>query len=254
MPEFLHQVVAIERGVVAETDKKIAEIRQVLVIGGDRNPLTGLSRTYQPRAEEGDDLPGESRKVQITVPELLRYAQEHLVKLFDVKLARETGNTLAKADVVIGEHTLLKGVPAAYLLFLETQLAQLIALIEKLPALDPAEDWHSGGALPDNVYASAPRQKERTQKTRQVQVLVPNQVIDGKPFPGRFEPYETDVIAGYWTLVKFSGELPVSEIQEMRARAVEVLEAVKRAREQANRLEVQRPKAGEAVLGYIFGQ
>jgi hypothetical protein len=39
----------------------------------------------------------------------------------------------------------------------------------------------------------------------------------------------------------------------MRARATAVLHAVKYAREQANTLTVDDRKAGEDILGYVFG-
>lgn len=255
MTTYLHQVIAAERGAIAESEKKLAEVKHILAIGGERNPLTGLTRTYQPRAEDGDELPPERRNVQLTVPELLTYARTELARLFDVKYAREQGNTEAKADVVIDGTPLLRDVPAGYLLFLENQVTQLIALIEKLPTLDPAEEWHDSTtdpALPENIFATTARQTARPAKVRQVQVISPNQVIDGKPFPGTFQPYDTDKIVGDWTMIRFSGELRVQAAQEMRARAVRVLDAVRKAREQANRLEItQDQHPGDAVLGYI---
>jgi hypothetical protein len=40
--------------------------------------------------------------------------------------------------------------------------------------------------------------------------------------------------------------------QEMRARAIKVQEAVRKAREQANRLEVTPASASRPLLAYIF--
>ena len=62
---------------------------RILSIGGDQNPLTGISRTYRPRAEDGVQYPPQYRKVQITVAEILQVAQESLIRLFDMKFTRE---------------------------------------------------------------------------------------------------------------------------------------------------------------------
>jgi len=249
----LHQVIAIERGVVADTDQHLAKIRHVLAIGGDNDPLTGISRTYESRrGDEGDQLPPQNRKVQITARELVDSAREHLTRLLDLKFTREYANCSARADITLKDGTVLvRDVPAWYLLFLEAQLGQLITqLIERLPELDPAQEWSDAGpALQAGVWKSAPRQAERTKKVPQVQVL-----YEATPeHPAQVRTYESDVIEGYWTTVRFSGQLPAKDIQAMRARATEVLHAVKFAREQANALVVQDRQAGDALLGYVLG-
>ena len=202
------------------------------------------------------EYPPQYRKVQITVAEILQVAQESLIRLFDVKFTREFADCTARANVVVDGLPLLDDVPAGYLLFLETKLEELIKLIGKLPVLNPADDWHDNRtdpALPDGVYATSPQETIRAEPVRQVQVLVPNQVIDGKPFEGKFVPYETQDVVGYWSQIKMSGELPASVAQAVRARAVKLLEAVKYARESANTMDVTDRQAGAVVLGYVFG-
>jgi hypothetical protein len=248
----LHQIIAVERGAVVETDKHLADIRRVLAVGGDNDPLTGLSRTYESlRGAEGDQLPPQSRKVQITVAELVAAARGHMARLWDLKFTREYTNCSARADIVVGGRQLVMDVPAGYLLFLEGQLTTLIAFIERLPTLNPAEEWQLADdpTLPAGVRKSRPRKTERGRKVPQVQVLY--EATD--KHPAQVRPYETDIIEGYWTQVKFSGQLPVREVQEMRARAVEVLEAVKYAREHANTAEVTDRQAGDILLGHILG-
>jgi hypothetical protein len=248
----LHQIIAVERGVVADTDRKLAEVRAVLAIGGERDPLTGLSRTYESRqGAEGDQLPAQVRKVQLTVTELLGVVKDQMTRLFDLKFTREYANCSARSDITVDGQVLVEDVPAGYLLFLETQMAQLITqVIDKLPTLDPAEDWRDDDpALPAGVYKSASRQTERTKKVVEVQVMYPATT----EHPAQVRPYENDVIEGYWTMVRFSGQLPVRQVQEMRARAVKVLEAVRYAREHANELTVTDREAGAALLGYVTG-
>ena len=253
MPAYLHQVIAVERGVEADSKRSIAEIQRVLSVGGDGDPLTGLNRTHRPRGEDDPQLPAETRKVQFTVADLLASAQKALTRLYDLKLTREAGNAAARADVIVDGEVLLADVPLGYLLFLEGRIAELISgLADKLPVLDPAEDWHDSrtdASLPRGVWASAPR--ETTSKTRKVQVQV---LYDATPeHPAQVRPYETDLVTGYWTLIKFSGQLPARTVQEIRERAVKVLEAVRSARELANTLEVANREAGQVILGHIFG-
>lgn len=246
----LHQVVAIERGVAADADKHLADIRRVLAIGGDNDPLTGISRTYESVRENGDKLPAQSRRVQFTVRELLGHAQAHLTRLFDLKLTRETANCSARGDIVVDGQLLAADMPAGYLLFLEGQLTELIKLIERLPELNPALEWADDDpALPAGQWKSRPRTTERTKKVPQVQVLYEAT----EHHPAQVRPYETDIIEGYWTEVRFSGQLPAREVQAMRARATALLHAVKFAREQANTLTVTDRQAGDALLGYVFG-
>jgi hypothetical protein len=252
----LHQIIPVERGVVAESLKRLGEVQHILSIGGDRDPLTGIVRTYRPREDGGVQLPDESRKVQTTVPELLATLQATMVRLFDLKFIREYANCSARANVVVNGETLLTDVPAGYLLFLENQISDLITkLIDRLPVLDAAEEWNdTDPALPTGVWASVPRETTRSEQVPRVQVLVPNQVIDGKAFEGKFQPYMTQEVVGYWTQVKQSGQLPPRVVQAIRARAVALLEAVKVAREAANSLEIVDREAGNAVLGFIFGE
>jgi len=248
----LHQIIAIERGVVADAERDLGKIRQVIAVGGDRDPLTGLSRTYESRrGEEGDQLPAEYRKVQITVPELVEMAGQKLTRMFDIKFTREFANTQARGTVTVDGQALLEDVPAGYLLFLETQITALITqLIDKLPVLPPAEDWSDEDpALPDGVWASAPRKSERTRKVPKYQVMV-------DPTPehrAEIRQWDADEIEGYWTMVRYSGQLPEKQVQAMRARAVKLLEAVKFAREAANEMDVTDREAGAAVLGYVLG-
>jgi hypothetical protein len=250
MTTRLHQIIAIERGVASDAQRRLGEITHVMSVGGQQDPLTGISRTYRPRDADGVQLPDEFRKVQITAETLLAGVQDSLVRLFDLKFTREYANCSARADVVVGGTTLLTDVPAGYLLFLENQLSDLITrVIDKIPVLDPAEEWSTDKALPRGVRKTPPRETTRSEIARQVQVL-----YEATPeHPAQVTPYETQQVVGYWSQVKMSGQLPVSDVQAMRDRATTVLEAVKFAREAANTMEVTDRAAGAAVLGYIFG-
>lgn len=255
---YLHQILAVDRGIEADTKTALEEISRVMAAGGKSDPLTGLSRTHRSRdPQKWPDMPAENRRVQFTVPDLLASARKAMIRLWDVKLTREAGNAAARADIVLDGEVVLADVPAGYLLFLEGRLTSLITtLIEKLPVRNPAEDWHGQESDPNlarGVWASAPRETPLTTRDRLVQVIAEPRVIDGQPFPGQYAPYDADVITGWWTLVNYSGQLSLRDVQDLRERAAKMLVAVRYAREKANMLEVEDMHAGAAILGRILG-
>ena len=67
----LNQVLAIEKGAKDKTDKGVTAIYQKL----DKAPLlSGISRTYRPKAEDGDQLPPEATKVQLIATDSVKDA------------------------------------------------------------------------------------------------------------------------------------------------------------------------------------
>lgn len=255
MPTYLHQLIAVQRGVDEETAKTLGAVKHLLSVGGEQDPLTGISRTYQPVSDDPvDQLPPQARRVQITAAELVGRVNDALTKMFDVKFAREEGNCNARADVKVDGTALLTDVPVGYLMFLEAQVGQIVALIDSIPTLNPAEEWSSGvTGLREGVWASASRKTAVPRRVPQVQVLSPAQVIDGQKFDPQVRPYETEVTVGWWSTVKYSGQMDPKVQQEMRARAIKVQEAVRKAREQANRLETTERSAAPLLRYITFG-
>jgi hypothetical protein len=155
---------------------------------------------------------------------------------------------MAKANVVVDNVTVLKDVPVTTLLFLEKQLVDIHTFVEKLPVLDPGEDWDYS---PDvDYYASEAYQTTKTKKVLKNHV----KAEATKEHPAQVETYTEDVVVGYWTTVKFSGAMPAKEKNELLDRVRKLQEAVKLAREEANGMEVQTKKIGAAVLHYVFGK
>ncbi|EST20044.1 hypothetical protein M878_40245 [Streptomyces roseochromogenus subsp. oscitans DS 12.976] len=61
--------------------------------------LTGISRMYQPKDEEGEQLPPESTRVQVQAAHVLREMSASLTRLFDVTAAKDWANCAARAEV-----------------------------------------------------------------------------------------------------------------------------------------------------------
>jgi hypothetical protein len=239
----LNQIVAIEKGVKSRSQRELAEVLRTL-----QKPalLSGISRVYRPKDEEGETLPPESTKVQVKAEDALRDAARSLTRLFDVVATKDWANRDARADVVVDGRTILAQVPVTYLLFLEKQLAELHALIDKLPVLDAAESWvYDEG---QDVWRTEPVETSRTKKVPRAHVLY--EATDRHP--AQVETFTEDVIVGTWTKVAFSGALPARRVNELRDRVDRLQSAVKYAREEANAVEVDDRQVGDAVFAYLL--
>src|SRR6185437_6423737 len=134
------------------------------------------------------------------------------------------------------------------LLFLEKQLVDLHTFVQKLPTLDPSDEWEYNASA--DAYATPPVQTMRTKKIPRNHVLAEAT----KEHPAQVATYQEDVPQGTWSTVKFSGALPAQRVNELLSRVEKLQHAVKFAREEANSLDVTPQKVGEKVLGYLFGK
>ena len=104
----LNQIIAVEKGVKSKTQQDLAAAHH-----GLQKPalLAGISRTYQPKDEEGEQLPPESTRVQVKAEDVLRDTAATLTRLFDVTATKDWANCDARADVTVDGRVLLSGVP-----------------------------------------------------------------------------------------------------------------------------------------------
>lgn len=239
----LNQIIAVEKGAKTRSQRELTDIYHAL-----QKPalLSGISRTYRPKDEEGETLPPESTKVQVKAEDALRDAARALTRLFDVVATKDWANREAQADVVVDGRTIVESVPVTYLLFLEKQLTDLHTLVGKLPVLDAAESWSYDEG--QDVWRTDAVETARTKKIPRAHVLY--EATD--KHPAQVETYTEDVIVGTWTKVAFSGALPARRVNELRDRVEKLQAAVKYAREEANAAEAPERHVGEAVFAYLF--
>jgi hypothetical protein len=242
MPK-LNQIIAVEKGVKSKSYAELTEAHHAVQKAA---LLSGIARTYQPKDEEGEQLPPESTRVQVRTEQVLRDIATTLTKLFDVTATKDATNCVAKANVVIDDQTLLTDVPVSYLLFLEKQLTDLQTFIRKLPVLDAAESWTFNESA--DCWSTEPVRTIRTKK-------VPRNHVKAEAtekHPAQVEVYYEDITVGYWTTVKFSGALAAKRVSELLERVEKLQQAVKFAREEANNTEVVDRKVGEKIFGYLL--
>jgi hypothetical protein len=240
----LNQIIAVEKGVKSKSFADLTDAHHAVQKSA---PLAGISRVYQPKDEEGEQLPPESTRVQLKTEDILREVAQTLTRLFDVTATKDWSNLTARADVTVDELTIARDVPVTYLLFLEKQLTDLHTFVKKLPVLDAAESW-----VRDDSTDSWKTEPVRTIRTKKV----PRNHVKAEAtekHPAQVDVYYEDVAVGYWTTVKFSGALPAKRVNDLLDRVLKLQTAVKFAREEANSVDVLDQKVGATVFGYLFG-
>lgn len=242
MPRSLVKVIAVEKTIKADAARRFTDLYKEV-----QKPqlFAGLTRAYQPRDENGDQLPSESTLVQVRAEQVLRDVSAALIPLCDITLAKDAGNSQARANVVVDDETVLTDVPATYLLFLEKQLTDLHTFMAHLPLLDPAERWELNG----DTYQTPPVTTVRTRKVPTPYVMYP--ATD--KHPAQVERVDQDVPVGDWTLIRYSGAVSASRQRELLDRVTKLRLAVREAREEANRVEAGNPEAGAAVFAWLLG-
>lgn len=240
----LSQIVALSKGAQANGERALTDAYQSLQ---KANLLSGITRNYTPKDDEGDKLPPESTLVQLTVLQVFNNISEALTRMFDVVLTKDSANTTAVADIVVNGTTLATGVPVPYLLYLEKQLVNLGTFISKLPVLDPAEVWVDEEA---GVHRTAVTSTVRTKK-------VPKNWVKAEAtdkHPAQVEIFHEDVIVGTWNTTKLSGAVTQATKATLIKRVRDLQDAVKVAREEANATVIEDRKVGAALFSYLLAQ
>lgn len=244
MPK-LNQIIAIEPDAKRLATEAIAHARAVF---SKPDLLNGLTKTYQPKDEEGERLPSESERVQFRAWDEIDAVRAALTRLFDLTAAKDWSNAEAKADVKVDGETLLEGVPTPYLLFLEKQLAELEQFAARLPIYNSAKEWIYDSS--SGLHKTPAVETARSKKVPRV--LVKYDATD--KHPAQTEVWQEDVIAGTWTKTEFTSALARTRVVQILERIRKLQRAVKSAREEANGFEVDgsRKGPGQIVLDYIF--
>ncbi|MGW3866135.1 DUF7873 family protein [Streptomyces sp. NPDC005047] len=243
MTTRLSQVVAVEKPIKTEAYGVLSAAHHQVQKAA---LLAGISRTYRPRDDEGEQLPAESTRVQARAEDAVREVTEALTRFYDVTATRDWANRTATADIKLAGTPVIRDVPVPYLLFLEKQLTNLTTFVEKLPVLDPSEEWsYDEGQA---TWRTTAYETVRSKKVPRNHVKAP--ATDRHP--AQVDVYYEDVPVGTWTTVKYSGALPAAQVKAMLERVQALRDAVKYAREEANATEIDQVRIARPLLEYIF--
>ena len=239
----LNQVIAVVTGAKTQTQKAVTGIYKKIQ---NTDLMAGISRKYKPRDEEGEVLPAESKRIQLTADQAINDACDVWAKTWDMVATQDEANSKAFADVVVGMDTILENVNVLHLLYLDKQLTDVKAFVNKMPVLDPSEEWDYSQEM--GAYATEAYETTRTKKIPRNHVKSPATV----EHPSQVEVYMEDVIVGTWSTIKYSGAISVAKKVAILNRIIMLQDAVKKAREQANMVDVEVQDEANEILSYIF--
>lgn len=239
----LHELLAVEGDLKGRAAKVLAETINTFKNKGGH--FDSLHRAYKPDTEDGLVQPEETKPMVETVTKKLDYTAKALGDLLDVTFQKESTNTNAKADLVLGDGTVIaKDVPATVLLSLEGKLAQFKEMYESIPTLDPSEEWKW-----DDKETSFRTENSKTRSKKQIRNHV---VAEGtKEHPAQVQVYNEDVRIGLVTEIKHSSKFTSAAKSELLGRLDTMIQSTKRARQRANNTNASREVIGARVFGYI---
>jgi hypothetical protein len=248
----LHQLIAAHKTIASTAAARFDTVHHRAQAHHVDGPFHGKSRVYRPKDQDnGEQLPAEYKRVQLTADELIADGVSALTDFFDATATRDWANCEARADVKIGDKTIVKQAPVSFLLWLEKQLVNQRTLIQKLPVLSAEETWTWDDA--QACYVSRPTISVRTTKTPRNHELAPAVISpNGNIEKAQVQVYMDDVAQGEWTVVKHSGALPMKQVRELLARIQTLLIAVKYAREEANRKSIDTVQVARPIFGYLY--
>ena len=238
----LNQIIAIEKGIKNKTQAEITAAHHAVQ---KTELISGISRVYQPKDDDGDRFPAEKKLVQVKAIDAFAKAAADLGALFDITLTKDSANQSARATVTVDGKNIAEDVPVTYLIFLEKQLADVLTFVKKLPVLDPSEEWHYDETT--GTFATTPAETVKTKKVLRNHVKA--KATDHHP--EQVDVYNEDVVVGTWKTIKYSGAVPQTRVDQLVQRVEKLQRAVKFAREEANTLEVKPRTIGDSVFAYI---
>ena len=200
MASKLNQWLAVSKGVQARAKDTITAAYHVLQ---KPVPLSGISRTYQPRNEDGDTFPEEHTLVQVTAEGLLADVTASLTELFDVTATKEWANCDAKADVVVDGVTLLAAVPVS-----SSRSSSSISA-RSYPRCRCSTRPRPGPAIRRPAHGS-PSRPRPTARIRSLSTNVKAEATE--KHPAQVEVMYNDVVVGTWTKRSFSGAMPAARV------------------------------------------
>lgn len=242
----LNQVIGLATGLKSRKEKSVTKLYHLV-----QKPQLFLGRTRRYEAfEDGreNELPAEDQAIQFKTRKVLEEAREPWEKLINVVAAQDLANCQARAEVVVGETTVLEGVPVTTLIFLEKQLNDLATFVDNLPVLDPAENWTWDDQAA--CYVSEVKETQRTQKVLQTKIV--SEATEHHP--AQYEKWSADVPVGVWKTRLLSGAIEETDRQAMLERIRRLRDAIVFAREEANGIEAPDTKTGSRLMDFVLGK
>jgi hypothetical protein len=249
----LHELLAVDGNLTNQANKTRGEV----IASFDKKKHLFAERrvTFKPDNEEDKPITESQSDIQETVHNQVDFVSKITAKALDVSYQIDIANTLAKADVVTEDGSvLLTNIPATSLLQLEKRLKEMRDFAASVPTLDPAQgfqpdpDRSSSAASP--IYKAREVNKTRTRKVQEPLILAP--ATD--KHPAQVQLITVDKPVGTILEQEWSSLITPATKSSILDRCDILLRAVKKARAKANEQEVdvEKLKVGQKLMNYMF--
>ena len=242
-PTTLAQLIAVYAGIRTSTHRTLTDLHHSV---GKLGLLSGIARTYQPKDEDGDQLPGESTRVQVNAADVLADVAALLTRQIDVNATIDQANRRAVGTIQLPGGGEIADVPVTTLMFLDKRLDDVLTFLRKLPVLDPGELWTFNDNA--NAWATEPIGAVRSKKVPRNHVLA----AATDKHPAQVQLWHEDVPVGTWMTTKFSGAMPAKRLAVLIDRAERLQAEIRSAREKANMESVTDVEIGDKLFACLL--
>ena len=244
----LHGLLAVLESVTGQANKCHQEL--VSTFKNKAHHFSEQIKTFKSIEENVTPKQEEIREIQTSVGEEVDWLSKKIVSFIDVGHQIDEANMVARADVVVGDVTLLKDVPTTSLLRLEHRIGEIQKLVTSIPTLDPAKGFKLDTNKGAGFWKARDVEKERTKKTREPLVLAP--ATD--KHPAQVQLIDKDVVTGTILEQEWSSLITTATKADILDRCEELMKAIQKARAKANEVEVDPAthKVGGKIWDFIF--
>jgi hypothetical protein len=242
----LHELLAVESDLDG-AHKKILE-ETIVTFTKKSERFIGQLRELIMFEEDGIEYPEEYKALDTTVKAKLDYMQKTEIRYFNAMLQKEATNQTAVADLIVDNVVIAAGLPATFLLGMETRLKHLRGVYDKIPTLQPGIDWELDLSQGDNIYKTTkPAEKLKTETVIEPVVLYEAT----KEHPANVKESSRVKTVGKYRTTSWSGMITPAEKSILLGKVDKLIRAFKQARQRANTSEVVKKSIGKELFAFI---
>ena len=130
---------------------------------------------------------------------------------------------------------------------MEKEFTEIRKMYAAIPTLDPAKAWRRDESVEGMVHTTEEYRTFKTAKVKDFKVVYEAT----EHHPAVIEPMTKDETIGHYLTTYKSGKLTTLKKSQLLKRVDDILLAIKKARSEANQVEVKRTNIGTDLLNYI---
>lgn len=241
----LHAFVALLNG---KKTKNLGEIGELHKRNQKAELFNGKTRTYRPLDDNDEKLPAETVALQEYADKQVGRADHLWADWMNIVLTVDTGSTQTSGDITIDGNVIMERVPVITLIFIEQQLNDIRKYYDTLPVLDTNFKWSYDSNK--GCWVTGAIEKNRSVKKNEAITLA----VATDKHPAQVQLVAVDKWVGVFTETAMSSALPRDVKRAYVDRIDKLIDAVKKAREEANSIDVTERKEIKAIFDYIHSE